>query len=465
MTSDTLRFLQGRPVSPWRLRWFLISLATCGIALFASTWKLWTPQRIFPQVPLFAWAGSAPAVVEWTAAGGVFVTLILLLVAGWKATSEGAGSAASPSRVGFIASGLLLAFAVLTLLLFLIDQHRLQPWAYQFVVFALVLAALPAARAFVLLRLLVISIYLWSALAKLDYSFLESQGQQFLAAIVGLAGIAPDAWSPAARQAAALSFPIAEMLIAAGLCFPLHRWKWLRRSVLGLAIAMHALLIAALSPLGLNHQPAVIVWNLWFIAQALLLFGFPQASESAAAPEADARGISAPGISAPGISASGLSLRGELSEVLVEFLVAAVILLPVLNWFGRFDHWLAWGLYAPRNSRAVLYIHQSQAERIPEEIGAHLGEPSEEGWRQLRLNRWSLDAVAVPVYPEDRFQVGVAEAVIREHGLHDAFQLIVQSPADRWTGRRANETIRSIAALEAHRRQYTLNARPRDEGA
>ena len=79
----------------------------------------------------------------------------------------------------------LLLFASATLALSLFDQQRLQPWAYQFMLVAVVLALSPPQAALGLLRLLVISFYFHSAITKFDYSFLHTLGQQFLAALGG----------------------------------------------------------------------------------------------------------------------------------------------------------------------------------------------------------------------------------------------------------------------------------------
>lgn len=46
-------------------RWWAVG----GLALFGATWKLWTPQTEFPQIPLFGWGGSLPPFVDWLAFG------------------------------------------------------------------------------------------------------------------------------------------------------------------------------------------------------------------------------------------------------------------------------------------------------------------------------------------------------------------------------------------------------------
>ncbi len=107
----------SRPLARW---W-----AVAGLTLFAATWKLWTPQTEFPQVPLFVWAGSLPLFVDWMAFG---VLLGSLMFATWNPNSR-------RSWLAFVAS-----LSVLIVL----DQHRLQPWAWQLLLMAIVYATFQA---------------------------------------------------------------------------------------------------------------------------------------------------------------------------------------------------------------------------------------------------------------------------------------------------------------------------------
>ena len=255
-------------------------------------------------------------------------------------------------------------------------------------------------------------------------------------------------WSPEARLAGAWVFPISELVIGFGFALPLKRLKLLRRAVIACAVIMHLALILLLSPLALGHQPAVMLWNAWFIVQAVLLFGFP--------------------LTTPATSLSPISAKNyieEFAEVLAEVLVALVIALPALNLFDRYDHWLAWGLYAPRNSRATLYLPR---EKLPANGAAHrkyLDTRGEGEWIAWDLGKWSLDTLAVPIYPEDRFQLGAAEVAIAiASGQGQApvrFRIVVESPADRWTGRREERTITSFRELHDAQSQFFFNARPR----
>jgi hypothetical protein len=424
---SALSFLEGTSVQPWRWRAFCVSFAAFGLLLFACTWRLWTPQTVFPQVPLFAVAGSLPPQVEWFSLAAIVASLILSLVPRFASASY-------------------VAFAIATTLLCLADQHRLQPWAFQFTVVALVLALLPPSRAFALLRVLVVSMYLWSAIAKCDATFLSTLGQQFLAALVGLVGLSTDDWSPASRRVGAWIFPLGELVIGFCLLLSLHSGPRTRRVVIGAAVAMHLVLILLLSPLGLGHQPAVLVWNGWFIAQAVLLFGFP----------------GKPAIGSPEDVEQLPSWASELYGVFGEVLIGLVVLLPLLRMAGRYDHWLAWGLYAPSNSRVSLYIDSARAASLAPHLQQYLAPTDNARWQRLRLDAWSLKALDVPIYPQDRFQLGVARAVIDSEHLDGDFEIVVESAADPWSGKREYSPILDARHLQAVQQTFLLNSQPRE---
>ena len=90
-------------------------------------------------------------------------------------------------------------------------------------------------------------------------------------------------------------------------------------------------------------------------------------------------------------------------------------------------------------------------------------------WRddrcQLRVDRWSLHAVDAPIYPQNRFQIGVALALAEAYELDDHMLVIVESAADRFTGKRSSQTLDGVAPLKNKAEQDWLNAVPRNRFA
>ncbi len=409
---------QAEPCRDWLRR----ALGLFGLLLVAATWRLWTPQQVYPQVPFVRGFDGLGPWFEWSAAAVMLVGL--------------AGAMLAPRRLAPVA---LLAFAVGTLLLVLVDQHRLQPWAYQFMLLAVVLALADAATAISLLRLLVVSFYFHSALTKFDYSFLHTLGQQFLNALAGTWGASLDGWSETARVLAAAALPAGEMLVALGLCF-----RMTRRAALAAAVLLHLLLLVILGPWGLNHKPGVLLWNVFFIVQDVLLFGLS----------------AVPWRPAESVDPASLP-ESRRSRGLTVFIVT-VALLPFLEPTAWFDMWPSWGLYASCAERVQLVVHRREIEQLPAEVQPFVeAVPNDDAWLVVRLDRWSLESLSAPIYPQNRFQLGVAEAVIARYGLLHRARVFRFDLADRFSGQREYTRFDGLAEVMGSAGEYYLNSHPR----
>lgn len=457
----------------WQARMTLLRrwLALCGLVLIAATWRLWTPQDLFPQVPFLAALRDAPAWLDWLALIALLVSLVGLLAAPSifvsrprpPATAGGASSGASastndtnpgPSPQGegnenrrVVRAFVLLLVASLALLVML-DQHRLQVWAYQFSIVAIVLAFASPLGAVSLLRVLVVGIYFWSAVSKIDYTFLNSIGPDLLKGLLTGLQLDPGRVDAATATRMAWLFPIGEL--AAALLLALRRTRTIG---LVLSIVMHLGLIVTLGPLGLNHEAGVLLWNLYFIGQNLLLFLRPKAGWHRAAGGRDER---------VRFWQHRAGWLPSVRSVGIEHVaVGLAIGLPILEPFGLIDHWPAWAVYTPGAERVTLLIDATAAERLPEELQRHLG-PIQFATdaRVLRTDLWSFDALAVPIYPQKRFRMGVALAVIERNRLEDAATVVVESRADRFNGKRERWTLPGAAIRVLVESTYVFNALP-----
>ncbi|MFO1019489.1 MAG: hypothetical protein U0903_02135 [Planctomycetales bacterium] len=412
-------------LSPARRALFQYFWVTFGLLLFFASWKLWIGQEAYPQVPLFKAGCGMPAGVDAGLFAGVLGALLSLLLA-----NEGSHFWRRSLNLFLICLGGL----------FCLDQHRLQPWAYQFWLIALAARVLSPGSVAYWWRWLVISIYFHSAISKLDLSFASELGQSFLTTGLGLVGISTEKWSESARLGAAFLFPVWELLVAICLCFrPLRIW--------GLAGAwiMHVAMLLILGPWGMNHHAGVLLWNLFFICQAGLLF-WPCHYQG---PECATGG--------------GDPRDRNAGPRLVRWIYLVAMLAPFLQPWGWWDLWPSWGLYASHAERVSLWVHVADREKLPPTVREHLWEIyGEESWNALRLNRWSLGQLYVPVYPQGRFQLGVAEGVIQKYGLHGRFRVQFEhSPRFSWTTSRVGEEFRTLEELRKKMRGFLLNAEPR----
>ncbi len=365
--------------------------------LVVLSWRLWTPQLLssadFPRVPLIALGQPLIATLELLGIVGLLISLLVILIRAqvpWQA---------------FAGVSLALTF------LFLTNQHRLQPWAYQGWLYGILFAALAPATARRFVIALTISIYAYSSLGKFDQQFLNTVGPDLVAALVPW--LDRD-WEFAddVHSLAAIALPSAELGLAILLAIPRTR-----RIAGFAAIAMHGLLIITLGPLGLGHSYAVLAWNVFLAVQAWLLFVKPQPAEPPHVQIAD-----------PWQRAAGM---------LARMIVLAALVLPLLERTGYWDHWLSWSLYSPHTSRVDVQVHGLVIDSLPEGA-AEFVRPSDEqdGWYDLALDRWSLAQLAVPVYPQARFQLGVAQFLSHALPSPEAIRIKIRGVADRRTGQR-----------------------------
>jgi len=114
-----------------------------------------------------------------------------------------------------------------------------------------------------------------------------------------------------------------------------------------MAVLLHAVLLAILLKLG--HSPGVICWNLYFICQAVLLFGWGWLEVSEKTLPAD-RGTDS--------GASNGNEGRNPFDILATTLTGFVLLFPLTQSHGICDHWVAWEVYSPRTSRAATNLVQ-----------------------------------------------------------------------------------------------------------
>lgn len=409
-------------------RWFQRIWAAFCLLLVAVSWRLWIPQQVFPQVPFFSALRHTPALADWA--------LLLALVGGLLGATVFV-------RPGGQRSAALIVFGVAMLGLVLLDQHRMQAWAYQGLVITVLLLGTPPQLGMTLLRVFAVSVYFHSAAGKFDFQFLHTVGQQFLETAGGLLGLQVENWDAATRVRAAVLLPVVELTLAAGALIPATR-RWAGWGL----VVMHSMLLVLLGPLGLQHQPGVLAWNGFFIAQALVLFvGWVPTRRRAREGGAD-------------VVAQRFPWWWRAWALPVLFV--AVLSLPLTERFGFWDHWPSWALYSPHSSRVEFSIHASRIDRLPETLQPYL-EPDENqtGWHELAIDRWSIEALGVPVYPQARFQLGVVLAILDRADFDDAVRLRLRGVAGRWDGQREEVFFGGRQGIQKAADAFWLNVEPR----
>jgi hypothetical protein len=375
----------------WAVGLMLLILAT------APLWGLrWSDRS---DLPAIAWlpGGERIGAVDpcWTALVLFTLALVALDI---------------KRRVAWSAAGLGLG------LLVLLDQHRLQPWVYQSLAYAGVFAVLPWREGRRWVTAITVSIYAYSAVGKFDYQFVHTVGRDFVDVLSAPVGGLQE--TSAVR--AAFLMPIGELAAAVLIAVPATR-----RIGGVLAITMHAALMILLGPWLLDHSWGVLCWNAVLAVQGYLLFVKPP----------DAR--PSPDKGSPRWERTARGFRWPLRVALLGMLIA-----PLFERHGYWDHWTSWALYSPHNSRAEIQLHQSAFARLPEDLQPYLrGGAEADRWYDLDIESWSLQRRWVPVYPQARYQLRIAQQLAEGFDLGPAIRVRVKGVADRWTGRRESKDL------------------------
>lgn len=408
-------------------------MAISAIVLFLVTWRLWTPQTSVPQIPFSTSLVHCPGAVDWIA--------FVVLVSGALAVAISLIKRNSSYRV--LRTAGLLGWLISYLVLLALNQHRLQPWAYQFFLLGFFALTMEPRRFLASARILLISIYAYSSFSKFDFQFAQTVGWQINETLLSMASVDTEGWSVDEKWRAAFVSASSEAAAAFLLAIPS---KLTRTLGLVLAVGMHLALLLALGPLGLNHHLPVLIWNAFFVVQLMLLFSpfwFWQHSGSLEPPPSPAESIP------PSTPVRRAAVLGT-----IVFWVA--ILLPIGTIWQVTDHWPAWELYSPRASRCEL-AGPNLPTNIPQRGNAKFG----------TLNQWSLEKLGVPIYPQARFQVGVALAIEKElnRDENQGFTIEVKSVSSRWEGKRDSVVYGGFRPapyrFEDARSKYLLNTEAR----
>lgn len=372
------------PIENRRLAW-LSGIYACGSAmLLGATRRLWIGQDLFPQIPLFGFAVAVPSFVDAALLALMVSALFLTFIPRTRRTAW-------------------VAFAAAWALSAVLDQHRIQVWAWHLALCSLVIAVSKPNDAFRRLQWITIGIYFWSALSRADTTFIHGIGSRIAESLAVSVGI--EQLSPRAAVAISSGFPIGEALVALLLSF-----ERTRRLGLVASILMHGCLLMALGPLGLDHEWGVLLWNAVLTAQNLLLFG-PNLPST----EPELR---------PGILPR--ALRGVARTVLV-----VAIGMPALQPLGYWDVWPSWAVYSSRGGSATVSVHADDAGAVPPQtVPWLLAAPPLSDWRPVDVDAWSRTALHCPANPDSRFRFAVA----RQLSSFVRVRIDLRSAPHRWTG-------------------------------
>ena len=303
--------------------------------------RLWVSTRFYPLTPVAEFLKPLPYPFDYA----VYILLLLLV----------AVTAVAPRPRGLIVAPTLLLSA-----LWLQDQSRLQPWCYQYAFMLLALTLLKPDRSLNACRLIMAAIYFWSGAQKLNPYFAAGTFS-WLAHPVAVE-------FPALVIKAGYVAPFIEIACAIGLLI-----RRFRTPAVMTLIAMHALILLAIGPIGRFSNTVVWPWNIAMIALLWMLFR-----------NSDAR-------AAEILWAPGVIHRSAL---------ALFVLAPALSLAGLWDSYLSAALYSGNKNQGAIYMTEAVADHLPDAVYDDVSD--EDGGVKLLVNDWSFDELNTPAYPEVR---------------------------------------------------------------
>ncbi len=218
-----------------------------------------------------------------------------------------------------------LASAIFLAMLFTLDITRLQPWVWHYLATLLVLSfwlphsPLRNTKLLDAARYIVVGIYFWSGLQKINTAFFLETFPWFTEPYWSHFGIT----GQYAVLIIGIFVPFFESAFALGLLTKRFR----KISIIGSAIML--LVVMSCLVFGHSWNTSVWPWNLAIFGMVLILFlGLPDTF--------------------------GTILNRTKSNLFAIIAIALIILAPLGNFFGLTDHYLAWSLYSGHVPTATL---------------------------------------------------------------------------------------------------------------
>jgi hypothetical protein len=351
-------------------------IATIGVSIPA-----WFDARAFPTAPVFS-LEPLPCEVSYLLLGLLVGSLTVLFF-----------------RPGAVRWTVVLWGAFGAFVIY--DQSRLMPYLLQYAVmvsiigYALRGGAERTRAVWGMCQVVLVSIYIWAGIQKLNRSFVVNGFPWFIEPFVP---VIPEELR-FVTSLGGLLVPFVETALGVMLLTEKRR----RAGVVGLT-AMHLFILVCLGPFGHNWNHAVWPWNVAMAAFLWILFREPF----------DRR-----------------AFRG--SPRLFGLVTLFFLVLPALNLVGLWDDYLSHALYSRRSIRGGMAIASEDLKRLPDDFKAAVILKNG-GMIELSFVNYSMTNLGLPVYPAERVFTDIGAAICRRYGLSQESATVVYGKPDRRTG-------------------------------
>ena len=336
------------------------------------SWKLWHTHRNYPLFPIGDFVPQFPQPFDLVFLFLFLATLVALIV--------------RPNR------RLVFALLLLSFILAVQDQSRWQPWFYQYVlmllVFSLVKNQNQEDTALFMLQFIVAWIYIWSGIHKCQPKWIFVWEGYLIAPVTNTL---EEGFLKSALHSAGRLIPAVEILM--GACLFFNRTRFF--AIVAILLS-HSTILVLLGPVqGYISNSVVWPWNFTMMALVIVLFYKSEA-----------------------VKLFPL-FKGNLFIPRV-CLVSLMCIAPILFYFGRWDRYLSFSLYAGQQRQMFVFIPAKTMPSIPKEWEPYLtGAVTKEGPRFLSPGKWSYSELNVPMISEWRILRAFSRKMCQQLDMED----------------------------------------------
>ena len=323
------------------------------------SYKLWLPLRHFPRIPII------PIPIHLIQLE-THLTLLLII-----------------SLIGLLFKRIILLYytaVIATLFLIIMDQNRIQPWVYMYLLTMVILSiydkknvAFTNIYSLHCLRLVIIGQYFWAGIHKINSNFIENAYASMLQHFFDI----DELIVPSFLSSFGYILPFIEISFALLLIFPKYRFWGLL-----LATGMHCYILIYLIFPERYLNSIVYPWNIAMIAIDWLLFYKYKESFKFK------------------------SFKRIVTRKMQTLILLATWFLPVLLFFGYWDHHLSFSLYSGKKEKMIILLEKQVTTKLPKYLLPYI--ISKKNIDVLSINKWALGELNTPVNPELRIYKKIA---------------------------------------------------------
>jgi hypothetical protein len=221
------------------------------------------------------------------------------------------------------------------------------------------------------IRIVFIAMYFWSGAQKANSNFINEGFSHILANLFKIED------TQIIKKILPLGYiiPLIEIFIAICLAS-----KKLRNFGVLLAIFTHIFILIYVSPIGINTNYIIYPWNVALILLVIALF-YKEKTDF-----------------------GFLDMTNVKTTFVSYFYILLVGLLPILNFWNRWDDYLSFSLYSEKRNLFYIAISDKYMREFDHKFDDCFLKLDDniQGGKVIDVNKWSMKELNVPIYPEIR---------------------------------------------------------------